>query len=51
MDLGPSATLATFVKYVLPPGSGSVQAHTINRFGQDLKSLHEFQEQTASLRG
>ncbi|MEV5432449.1 acyltransferase domain-containing protein [Streptomyces sp. NPDC052701] len=51
IDLGPSATLATFVKYILPPGSGSAQAHTVNRFGQDLKSLREFQEQTASLRG
>ncbi|MGW1131203.1 acyltransferase domain-containing protein [Streptomyces griseoluteus] len=50
IDVGPSGTLATFVKYLLPPGSGSTQAHTINRFGQDLKSLREFQEQTAQLR-
>ncbi|MFC9944095.1 acyltransferase domain-containing protein [Streptomyces pratensis] len=48
MDLGPSATLATFVKYILPPGSGSAQVHTINRFGQDLKALSEFQAKTAS---
>ncbi|MFH9613908.1 acyltransferase domain-containing protein [Streptomyces pratensis] len=48
MDLGPSATLATFVKYILPPGSGSAQVHTINRFGQDLKALSEFQVKTAS---
>lgn len=47
VDLGPSGTLATFVKYLLPPGSGSQQVHTINRFGQDLKSLGEFQERTA----
>lgn len=51
IDLGPSATLATFVKYILPPGSGSVQAHTISRFGQDLDSLRDFQAQTASIRG
>ena len=51
IDLGPSATLATFVKYILPPGSGSVQVPTVNRFGQDLKALREFQEQTAALRG
>ncbi|MEU5718140.1 acyltransferase domain-containing protein [Streptomyces sp. NPDC020403] len=51
IDLGPSATLATFVKYILPPDSGSAQVHTINRFGQDLNSLREFQEQTAAIRG
>jgi bacillaene synthase trans-acting acyltransferase len=51
IDLGPSATLATFVKYILPPDSGSVQVHTINRFGQDLKSLSEFQAQTALTHG
>jgi bacillaene synthase trans-acting acyltransferase len=51
IDLGPSATLATFVKYILSPGSGSAQAHTINRFGQDLNSLRELQTQTASPRG
>ena len=50
VDLGPSATLATFVKYILPPGSGSTQVHTINRFGQDLSSLREFQAQTAATR-
>ncbi|MFJ8229740.1 acyltransferase domain-containing protein [Streptomyces sp. NPDC094448] len=51
VDLGPSATLATFVKYILPPGSGSVQESTVNRFGQDLKSLGEFQERMAPARG
>ncbi|MCX5214365.1 acyltransferase domain-containing protein [Kitasatospora sp. NBC_00240] len=51
IDLGPSATLATFVKYLLPPGSGSVQTSTINRFGNNLKSMSDFQEQTASIRG
>ncbi|MEV7775540.1 acyltransferase domain-containing protein [Kitasatospora sp. NPDC086791] len=51
IDLGPSATLATFVKYLLPPGSDSTQAGTINRFGNDLKSMGDFQAGTASLRG
>ncbi|MEU9678017.1 acyltransferase domain-containing protein [Streptomyces parvus] len=51
VDVGPSATLATFVKYILPPGSGSAQESTINRFGHDLKSLSEFQERMASARG
>lgn len=51
VDLGPSGTLATFVKYILPPGSGSEQVPTITRFGQDLKSLGEFQGRTAPTRG
>jgi bacillaene synthase trans-acting acyltransferase len=51
IDLGPSATLATFVKYILPPDSGSAQVHTVNRFGRDLNSLREFQAQTAAIRG
>ncbi|WP_067499183.1 acyltransferase domain-containing protein [Actinoplanes sp. TFC3] len=47
MDLGPSATLATFVKYLLPPGSSSTQVSTINRFGNDIKSLRDFQAAAA----
>lgn len=50
IDLGPSATLATFVKYLLPSGSGSTQLSTINRFGNDLKSMTEFQSQMTSSR-
>ena len=39
VDLGPSGTLATFVKYALPPGSAS-RAHAIlTPYGQDLKNL------------
>ncbi|WNG27780.1 acyltransferase domain-containing protein [Cystobacter fuscus] len=49
IDLGPSATLATFVKYILPPNSHSTQISTINRFGNDLKTMKEFQAQTACL--
>ncbi|MGJ7907997.1 acyltransferase domain-containing protein [Actinopolyspora sp. H202] len=49
IDLGPSGTLATFVKYILPSGCGSAQISTINRFGQDLKSLRDFQVQAAPL--
>lgn len=51
VDVGPSATLATFVKYLLPAGSGATQVSTINRFGDDLKSLNEFQANTAPARG
>lgn len=47
VDLGPSATLATFVKYLLPKGSRSVQVSTINRFGSDLKAMADFQAQMA----
>lgn len=47
MDIGPSATLATFVKYLLPADSGSVQVGTVNRFGNDQKSLREFQAHLA----
>jgi acyl transferase domain-containing protein len=47
LDIGPSATLATFVKYLLASGSGSDQVGTVNRFGNDLKSLREFQAHMA----
>lgn len=47
LDIGPSATLATFVKYLLPAGSSSRQAGTVNRFGNDVKSLGEFQSWVA----
>jgi acyl transferase domain-containing protein len=49
IDLGPSATLATFVKYLLPPGSQSAQVSTINRFGNDVKAMNEFAAQMARL--
>lgn len=39
VDVGPSGTLATFVKYLLPAGSAS-RAHAIlTPYGQDLKNL------------
>lgn len=39
IDVGPSGTLATFVKYLLEPGSASTAAPTLTPFGQDLKNL------------
>jgi bacillaene synthase trans-acting acyltransferase len=39
IDAGPSATLATFVKYILPANSNSVSLQTINQFGRDLSSI------------
>lgn len=35
VDVGPSGTLATFVKYLLPAGSGSTHGDVINAFGRD----------------
>jgi acyl transferase domain-containing protein len=39
IDLGPSGTLATFVKYALPPGSGSEVAATVTPFGTARQNL------------
>ncbi len=39
IDLGPSGTLATFLKYLLPADSPSVVMPTITRFGRDQKNL------------
>lgn len=38
LDVGPSGTLATFVKYLLPDGSVSTFADVINPFGRDLQT-------------
>ena len=40
VDAGPSATLATFVKYILPQNGKSVILQTINQFGRDLNSMN-----------
>ena len=39
IDLGPSGTLATFVKYILTSDSGSVAMPTINQYGKDLNAM------------
>ncbi len=39
IDVGPSGSLATFVKYLLPAGSGSFSLETMNPFGRDLATL------------
>lgn len=41
IDLGPSGTLATFIKYIITPNSSSVPIQTINTFGRDLKALEK----------
>ena len=38
LDVGPSGTLATFVKYLLPAGSASLSNDVINPFGRDLQT-------------
>ncbi|MER6910059.1 acyltransferase domain-containing protein [Streptomyces sp. NPDC000594] len=49
VDLGPSATLATFVKYLSGPDDGSTQVSAVNRFGNDVKSMSDFQAFMAAL--
>ncbi|MFE4053264.1 acyltransferase domain-containing protein [Streptomyces sp. YIM B13518] len=49
VDLGPSATLATFVKYIAGPGGGSSHVSAVNRFGNDVKSMNDFQAFMAAL--
>jgi len=41
IDLGPSGSLATFVKYILPVNSGSTSLPMINPFGNDLNSIEK----------
>lgn len=41
IDVGPSGTLATFVKYILPSGSGSISLPVINQFGRDLDAIEK----------
>ncbi len=38
VDVGPSGTLATFVKYLLPAGSASLFSDVINPFGRDVQT-------------
>lgn len=39
VDLGPSGTLSTFLKYIISKNSGSVTATCVNQFGKDLKTM------------
>lgn len=38
MEVGPSGTLATFIKYLIPTGSASTFSDVINPFGRDEKT-------------
>ena len=41
IDLGPSGTLATFIKYILTPNSGSISLPVLNQFGRDLAAVEK----------
>lgn len=41
IDTGPSGTLATFLKYLLPPGSRSSALQMMNPFGRDIASFEK----------
>ncbi len=43
IDVGPSGSLSTFVKYLLPPGSNSQHFEVINQFGKDLNSIEKLE--------
>ncbi len=42
IDVGPSGTLATIVKYLLPKGTQSLSIELINQFGNDLQMIDKF---------
>jgi bacillaene synthase trans-acting acyltransferase len=44
VDVGADGSLATFVKYLLPEASKSLQTDVINPFGNDLASLERLRE-------
>lgn len=39
IDVGPSGTLATLLRYLLPENSGSLSFDVMNQFGKDIQSL------------
>lgn len=45
VDVGPSGSLATFVKYLLPASSESTYVEVINQFGKNINSLEKMRDQ------
>jgi bacillaene synthase trans-acting acyltransferase len=43
IDLGPSGSLATIVKNILPPASPSISIPILNQFGRDLSAIERLQ--------
>lgn len=44
IDVGPSGTMSTFVKYLLPADSQSFALQVINQFGRDLESIEKLRD-------
>lgn len=44
LDLGPSGTLSTFVKYVLPGNTDAMNLSIITPFGQEVKNLNTLEQ-------
>lgn len=44
IDLGPSGTLTTYVKYILPKGAQSETYGILNPFGRDIQNLNKLTE-------
>jgi acyl transferase domain-containing protein len=44
IDVGPSGTLATSVKYLLPEDSDAIHLEMINQYGQDMRSLESLKQ-------
>ena len=44
IDVGPSGTLATFIKYLSKPSSSSSFIETINQFGKDIKTIEKLNQ-------
>jgi bacillaene synthase trans-acting acyltransferase len=49
IDAGPSGSLATFVKYILPQESHSLQLQMINQFGRDLNSMEKMKDSLSGI--
>ena len=43
IDVGPSGSLATFVKYILPDNSDSLYLEALNQFGRDLLNIEKLE--------
>lgn len=50
VDLGAAGTLATFVKYALPPGSRSTTHAILTPYGHDIRNLTALMADSAGIR-
>ena len=50
IDVGPSGTLSTFVKYLLPSDSQSSHFEVMNQFGKNIKSIERLSDAVANHR-